>query len=101
MMEAAIGIAVFLNDGDSYDNAMAKYQGRVPAYVYLTQDGSYPKAAPGSERTYNGRSDHQILARPKHLRRWSISRDLPRLHPYRLWHFLHLPCSRNGSHPGH
>lgn len=51
MMEAAIGIAVFLNDGDSYDNAMAKYLGRVPAYVYLTQDGSYPKAAPGSGLT--------------------------------------------------
>lgn len=51
MMEAAIGIAVFLNDRDSYDSAMAKYLGRVPAYVYLTQDGSYPKAAPGSGLT--------------------------------------------------
>lgn len=51
MMEAAIGIAVFLNDGDSYDKAMAKYLSRVPAYVYLTQDGSYPKAAAGSGLT--------------------------------------------------
>lgn len=48
MMEAAQGISVFLNDGSSYDKAMAKFQGRVPAYIYLTSDGSCPKAAPGS-----------------------------------------------------
>lgn len=48
MMEAAQGIAVFLNDRASYDKAMTKYMGRVPAYVYLTSDGSCPKAAPGS-----------------------------------------------------
>ncbi|KAI9764200.1 MAG: hypothetical protein M1835_007615 [Candelina submexicana] len=35
MMEAAIDITVFLSDGSSYDKAMAN-------------DGSYPKAAPGS-----------------------------------------------------
>ncbi len=51
MMEAAIGISIFLNDGDSYDKAMAKYLGRVPAYVYLTKDGPYPQAAPGSGLT--------------------------------------------------
>ena len=48
MMEAATGIAIFINDKDSYDKALTKYLGRVPAYVYLEQDGSYPKAAPGS-----------------------------------------------------
>ncbi|KAL8935578.1 MAG: hypothetical protein Q9216_005359, partial [Gyalolechia sp. 2 TL-2023] len=48
MMEAAQGIAVFLNDGSSYDKAMTKFFGRAPAYVYLTSDGSCPKAAPGS-----------------------------------------------------
>jgi hypothetical protein len=47
MMEAAIGISVFLDDAASYDAAMTKFLGRVPAYVYLTSDGSYPKAAPG------------------------------------------------------
>ncbi|KAI9702839.1 MAG: hypothetical protein M1836_008053 [Candelina mexicana] len=51
MMEAAIGITIFLNDGSSYDKAMAKFLGRVPAYIYLTSDGSYPKAAPGSGLT--------------------------------------------------
>ncbi|MFI2347260.1 alginate lyase family protein [Streptomyces sp. NPDC019443] len=48
MMEAAIGIAVFLEDRGAYDKAVAKVRGRVPAYIYLTSDGSLPKAAPGS-----------------------------------------------------
>lgn len=51
MMETAQAIAVFLNDATSYDTAMTKYMGRVPAYVYLETDGSYPKAAPGSGLT--------------------------------------------------
>lgn len=51
MMEAAVGISVFLNDGASYDKAMTKFLGRVPAYIYLTSDGSCPKAAPGSDLT--------------------------------------------------
>ncbi|CCA74312.1 related to secreted protein-Streptomyces sviceus [Serendipita indica DSM 11827] len=51
MMEAAQGIAVFLNDKTSYDKAMNRYLGRVPAFVYLDTDGSYPKAAPGSPQT--------------------------------------------------
>ncbi|KAI4229906.1 MAG: hypothetical protein LQ349_006327 [Xanthoria aureola] len=48
MMEAAQGISVFLNDASSYDKAMNKFFGRAPAYVYLTSDGSCPKAAPSS-----------------------------------------------------
>jgi hypothetical protein len=48
MMEAAIGIAVFLEDRGAYDKAVAKVRGRVPAYIYLTSDGSLPKTAPGS-----------------------------------------------------
>ncbi|MEU0373167.1 alginate lyase family protein [Streptomyces sp. NPDC006283] len=48
MTEAAIGIAVFLEDRAAYDKAVAKFRGRVPAYIYLTSDGSLPKAAPGS-----------------------------------------------------
>ncbi|KAL8968814.1 MAG: hypothetical protein Q9197_004670 [Variospora fuerteventurae] len=46
MMEAAQGIAVFLNDAASYDKAMARFATRAPAFVYLTSDGSCPKAAP-------------------------------------------------------
>ncbi|KAL9623317.1 MAG: hypothetical protein Q9160_002424 [Pyrenula sp. 1 TL-2023] len=48
MLEAALGIAIFLEDKTSYDTAMGKFMGRVPAYIYLTSDGSCPKAAPGS-----------------------------------------------------
>ncbi|PVF92036.1 chondroitin AC/alginate lyase [Serendipita vermifera] len=51
MLEAAQGIAVFLDDKTSYDTAMTKFLGRVPAYVYLTSDGDYPRAAPGSGLT--------------------------------------------------
>ncbi|MFK0251228.1 alginate lyase family protein [Amycolatopsis azurea] len=48
MTEAAIGIAVFLDDKTSYDKAVAKFRTRVPAYLYLTGDGALPKTAPGS-----------------------------------------------------
>ncbi|MFJ8073223.1 alginate lyase family protein [Streptomyces sp. NPDC096176] len=48
MTEAALGIAVFLEDRAAYDKAVAKFRGRVQAYIYLTSDGSLPKAAPGS-----------------------------------------------------
>ena len=48
MVEAAQGISVFLNDPTSYDKAMTKSTGRVPAYIYLTTDGSCPKAASSS-----------------------------------------------------
>ncbi|WP_426511077.1 alginate lyase family protein [Dactylosporangium sp. McL0621] len=43
MMEAAIGISVFLDDRASWDKAMAKFRARVPAYIYLATDGAYPK----------------------------------------------------------
>jgi hypothetical protein len=48
MMEAAQGIAIHLEDKASYDKAMSIYNGRVPAYVYLTSDGSQPKYPPRS-----------------------------------------------------
>ncbi|MFF1868162.1 alginate lyase family protein [Kitasatospora herbaricolor] len=48
MNEATIGIAVFLNDRTVYDKAVAKFRGRVPAYIYLASDGALPRTAPGS-----------------------------------------------------
>ncbi|MFD7440469.1 alginate lyase family protein [Streptomyces sp. NPDC059909] len=48
MMEAAQGIAVHVEDRAAYDKAMSIYNGRVPAYVYLTTDGSQPKYPPRS-----------------------------------------------------
>lgn len=44
MMDAAIGIAVFLDDRAAFDKAVGIWRGRVPGYVYLTSDGSRPKA---------------------------------------------------------
>lgn len=46
MMEAAVGISVFLDDKTSYDKAMAKFRTRTAAYVYLSTDGSVPKTVP-------------------------------------------------------
>jgi hypothetical protein len=51
MMEAAVGISVFLDDKTDYDTAMNKFMLRVPAYVYLSTDGALPKTVPGSGLT--------------------------------------------------
>jgi hypothetical protein len=48
MMEASIGISVFLEDRAVYDRALAKFRARVPAFIYLTTDGAYPKGPAGS-----------------------------------------------------
>ncbi|MYX33511.1 MULTISPECIES: alginate lyase family protein [unclassified Streptomyces] len=48
MMEAAVGISVFLDDRTSYDKAVTRYLNRVAAYVYLDTDGSLPRTVPGS-----------------------------------------------------
>jgi hypothetical protein len=48
MMEAAVGISVFLEDKTSYDKAVTRYRNRVAAYIYLSTDGSLPKTVPGS-----------------------------------------------------
>ncbi|MFI7384038.1 alginate lyase family protein [Streptomyces sp. NPDC049813] len=46
MMEAAVGISVFLEDKASYDKAMAKFRTRTAAYVYLASDGALPRTVP-------------------------------------------------------
>lgn len=46
MMEAAVGISVFLEDKASYDKAMGKFHTRTAAYVYLSSDGDLPKTVP-------------------------------------------------------
>ncbi|QEU91325.1 alginate lyase family protein [Streptomyces kanamyceticus] len=46
MMEAAVGISVFLEDKASYDKAMATFRTRTAAYVYLASDGPLPKTVP-------------------------------------------------------
>jgi hypothetical protein len=47
MMEAAVGISVFLEDRTSYDKAVARFRTRTAAYVYLASDGDLPKTVPG------------------------------------------------------
>lgn len=47
MTEAAILMAVFLEDSESYNNAMSLFLRRVPATVYMTSDGKYPVPARG------------------------------------------------------
>ncbi|MGR4879765.1 alginate lyase family protein [Streptomyces sp. LARHCF249] len=48
MMDAAVGIAVHLDDRAAYDKAMGIYLGRVPAYFYLASDGPQPLYPPRS-----------------------------------------------------
>ncbi|KAE8382653.1 chondroitin AC/alginate lyase [Aspergillus bertholletiae] len=47
MTEAAIMMAVFLEDADAYNTAMGWFLKRIPATVYMTSDGEYPVAARG------------------------------------------------------
>jgi Alginate lyase len=47
MMEAAVGIAVHLDDPASYRRAVARFVHRVPAYVYLPADGPGPHLVAG------------------------------------------------------
>ncbi|WP_153449932.1 alginate lyase family protein [Streptomyces smaragdinus] len=47
MTDAAIGIAVFLDDRPAFDRAVKRFRGRVPAYFYLASDGPVPQAPPG------------------------------------------------------
>ena len=44
MTDAAIGIAVFLDDHAAFNKAISIWRGRLPGYIYETSDGAYPKA---------------------------------------------------------
>ncbi|KAJ4305472.1 hypothetical protein N0V90_001003 [Kalmusia sp. IMI 367209] len=43
MLEAAQGIAVFLDDRALYDAVMARFKQHVASYIYLKTDGAYPR----------------------------------------------------------
>ncbi|MEU9099767.1 alginate lyase family protein [Streptomyces sp. NPDC048361] len=51
MTDAAIGIAVFVEDHGVFKDALERYRARVPAYFYLASDGKLPKAPPGGSMT--------------------------------------------------
>ncbi len=57
-IDAAIAIAVFLDDKATFDKAVAMWRKRVPAYVYLTTDGPLPVAPPAG----NAVGQQQIIA---------------------------------------
>ncbi|MET7679587.1 alginate lyase family protein [Streptomyces sp. NPDC005423] len=48
MTDAAIGIAVFLDDHKAFDAAIKRFRDRVPAYFYLEKDGKVPLTPAGS-----------------------------------------------------
>ncbi|MFJ2784488.1 alginate lyase family protein [Streptomyces sp. NPDC093249] len=47
MTDAAIGMAVFLEDRTVFEDAVRRFRARVPAYFYLSSDGALPKPPPG------------------------------------------------------
>lgn len=48
MTDAAVGMAVFLDDHEAFDRALERFRERVPAYFYLEKDGRVPLTPPGS-----------------------------------------------------
>ncbi|MDG4798024.1 lectin [Micromonospora sp. WMMD1082] len=48
MMEATVGIAVFLEDRAAYDAAVTRFLNRARAFIYLPSDGDLPHTVPGS-----------------------------------------------------
>jgi hypothetical protein len=51
MIEAALEIAVFLDDRATFDQAVAMWRKRVPAYFYVKSDGDHPPPAPAGGRS--------------------------------------------------
>ena len=51
MMEAAVGISVFLDDRAAYNASITRYLNRVQAYIYEPSDGALPRTVPGSGLT--------------------------------------------------
>lgn len=54
MLDAAVGIAVFLDDRALFDRVVAKWRLRVKAYIYITEDGPYPNGPPGGPSAPEG-----------------------------------------------
>jgi hypothetical protein len=48
ILDAAISIAVFLDDRTLFDETIERWRSRLPAYIYLGSDGPWPVAPPGA-----------------------------------------------------
>jgi hypothetical protein len=51
MAEGTMAIGVFLDDRATFDEGVALWRRRVPAYIYLTTDGATPVPPPGTTKT--------------------------------------------------
>ncbi|MGW3853995.1 alginate lyase family protein [Micromonospora arida] len=58
MLDAAVGISVFLDDRSSFLKAIEKWRMRLRAYVYLRGDGPMPYAPPGDALTKSQLTDY-------------------------------------------
>lgn len=54
MSEATLAIAVFVEDEDSFNRGLDVLRDRVPAYIYLDEDGQVPRVASGSSLATSG-----------------------------------------------
>jgi hypothetical protein len=58
MADALIQIGVFLDDTATYNQGLAYWRRRVPAYIYLTSDGSTPITIPMEGANWNGATSY-------------------------------------------
>jgi hypothetical protein len=49
MIEATMGIGVFLDDRATFNKALSMWRARVPAYIYISSDGPTPRPSPGGD----------------------------------------------------
>jgi hypothetical protein len=54
MIDAAIGIGVFLDDKAAFDKAVTMWRERVPAYFYMASDGPKPVPSPRGSTNWQG-----------------------------------------------
>lgn len=57
ILDAAMGIAVFLDDRPLFERVVERWRTRLPAYIYLSADGPVPVAMPGSARSPEALAD--------------------------------------------
>jgi len=56
MADALIQIGVFLDDAGTFNAGLTLWRRRVPAYIYMTSDGSSPVMLPGEGAVWNATS---------------------------------------------
>lgn len=54
MLDGAIGIAVFMDNRELFDQLIGRWRARLPAYIYHSSDGARPVAPPGGVASLTG-----------------------------------------------